>query len=151
MFILVRSIKEIIKIFLISLACSVVFAIMIYRDNAISSTFVCTILNTASMLLFLYLTYASWSNLYDKSYSQSEYFVPTISAFIVYAIVSSVLYITKFFSVENGSIFYMFLFLPTRFLEPKLKPDFAFVSVLLTHIALFSLIFITPSFVYRNR
>ena len=151
MYILTRSLIETLKTLLISIVCSVVFAIMIYRDSALPNSFVCTILNTASLLLFLYLHYANWCKLYENAYSPAEYFVPAITAFCIYAALSSVLYATRFFSLSGGSLVYMFMFLPSRFLEPKLNSDFAFVSVIVAHVLLFGLIFMTPPLMYRKR
>ncbi len=144
MFIFMRSLVETLKTILISMVCSIVFAIMIYRDTALPNTFICTILNTASLLLFLYLHYVNWCKLYENSYSPAEYFVPTITSFSIYALISSFLYAKRFF-------LYMFLFLPTRFLEPKLNSNFAFVSVIVAHILMFFLIFMTPPLMYRKR
>ena len=144
MFIFMRSMVETLKTLLISIVCSVVFAIMIYRDSALPNSFICTILNTASLLLFLYLHYVNWCRLYENSYSPAEYFVPAIAAFSIYAAISAFLYSKRFF-------LYMFLFLPTRFLEPKLNSDFAFVSVIVAHILMFSLIFMTPPLMYRKK
>lgn len=144
MYIFTRSLIETLKTLLISIVCSVIFALMIYRDSALPNSFVCTILNTASLLLFLYLHYLNWSKLYENSYSPSEYFVPAITAFSIYAAISSFLYAKRFF-------LYMFLFLPTRFLEPKLNSDFAFVSVVVAHVLFFGLIFMTPPLMYRKR
>ncbi len=144
MYIIRQSIIEICKTFFISIVCSIVFALMIYRDSALPNAFICLLLNTAALLLFLYLNYLSWTRLYTNCYSAVEYFAPTISAVTVYAAVSSYFYAKRFW-------FYMWLFLPTRFLEPKLNSQFAFASVVVTHLLLYGLIFMTPPLMYRKR
>lgn len=144
MYIFKKCITETLKTLLISIACSVVFALMIYRDSALPNPFVCTILNTAALLLFLYLHYLNWSKLYQNAFSPSEYYTPAVFAFVIYAAISSALYAIRF-------PLYMFLFLPTRFLEPKLNADFAFMSVVIAHAVFFGLIFMTPPLMYRKR
>ncbi|MBR5155381.1 MAG: hypothetical protein IKW62_02725 [Clostridia bacterium] len=143
MYIFKQSIFEICKTFLISIVCSVIFALMIYRESALPNSFICLVLNTAALLLFLYLHYLNWVRLYERSFNATEYFVPALSAVGVYAAVSSYFYSKRF-------IFYMWLFLPSRFLEPKLNSDFAFVSVIVAHLLFLGLVFMTPPLMYRK-
>lgn len=144
MHILVRTIIETIKTFTIGIVCSVIFALMILSDMAITDAFVCLILNTAALLLFLYLHFVNWSKLYDESLTAAQYFIPTLIAFALYVAVSSYCYSIRF-------SLYMWTFLPTRFLEPKLNSDYAFVSVIVAHILFLVLIFITPVLYDRRR
>lgn len=142
--IFIRSIIEIVKTFVIGIICSVIFALMIYSDLAISDSFVCLILNTAALFLFLYIQFISWSGLYEESSSPREYFIPALSAFSTYAAVSSYCYIQRF-------SLYMWFFLPTRFLEPKLNDEFAYLTVIVAHVLLLILVFVTPIFYDRRR
>ncbi len=144
MYIFKRTVVEICKIFLISMVCSIVFALMIYRDSALPNAFICLVLNTTALLLFLYLNYLNWARLYENCVTAPEYFVPTLSAVAVYAAVSSYFYSKRF-------VFYMWLFLPTRFLEPKLNAEYAFVSVIIAYLLLLCMAFMTPPLMYRKR
>ncbi len=144
MYILKQAFIEICKIFLISFVCSMVFVLMIYRDSALPNIFICLILNTTALLLFLYLNYQNWSRLYMTCLKPVEFFVPTISATAVYALVSSYFY-------SKRVIFYMWLFLPTRFMEPIINRDAAFTSVVVTYSLLLILAFMTPQMVSRRR
>ena len=144
MHIFIRSIWEIIKTFLTGIVSSVIFALMIYSELAISDAFVCLVLNSAALFMFLYIHFINWSRLYEESSISAEYFIPTLSSFAIYAAVSSYFY-SKRFSL------YMWLFLPTRFLEPKLPVQYAPLSVVVAHILFFLLIFLSPVFYERRR
>ncbi len=137
MYTLRQAFIEICKIFSFSTVCSTVFALMIYRASASSNVFISFVLVIAAALLFLYLCYANWSKLYERTYSPSEYYIPAISAILVYAAVSSLAYLKRF-------ILYMWIFMPTRFLELKLNSDYAYLSVLTIYLALLTVIFIIP-------
>lgn len=139
MYILRKTFWETVKLFLIGIVCSIIFSLMIYRDSALPNSFVCFILNLTSLFLFLFLVFKSWSKLYLDSFTASEYFVPTLISFSIYTIVSSILYHKRFFM-------YMWLFLPTRFLEPMLANGYDFVSFIAAQVILFVLIFATPRF-----
>ncbi len=137
MYVFRQSLIEICKTFLASIACSVVFALMIYRESALPSKLICLVLNGAALLLFLYINYFNWSRLCRRTYSAVEYYVPTLAAILVYIAITIVAYL-------NRIGFYMWLFLPTRFLEPMLNRDYAFLSVCVTYLAMFAVAFITP-------
>lgn len=139
MYIVRRAFFETLKVFVFGIICSVIFSLMIYRDSALPDAIVCFILNLASLLLFLFLVFKSWSRLYLDSFTAAEYFIPTLSGFAIYTAVSAFLYYNKFFM-------YMWLFLPTRFLEPLLKSGFDYVSYLVAQLIMFALIFLTPRF-----
>ena len=143
MHIFIRSLIETAKIFAIGIVCSIVFALMILTDFAITDAFVCLILNSVALFLFLYIQYRNWSKLYRQSATRLEYFVPSLTAFAVYAAVSSVLYSRRY-------SLYMWFFLPTRFLEPTLNAEFAYISVAVAHLFLLVLAFITPTLYDRQ-
>ena len=132
-----QTIIEICKIFLFSIACSIVFAVMIYRDSARPNVFISFVLVVAAAVFFLYICYANWARLYDRIYSPSEYYVPAICSTLAYASVSAFAYFKRI-------SFYMWLFLPTRFLEPKLNGDWAFLSVVAVYLALLIIALIVP-------
>ncbi len=144
MYLLGKSVIEIIKIFLISAVCSTAFAFMIYRDSALPNAFICLVLNTSAFLLFLYISYINWSKMYENTYSPSEYYIPAAVSVLAYAAVSAFFYSQRF-------TFYMWFFLPTRFLEPKLNRDYAYLSVVAAYVITFALVFVTPAFANRRR
>lgn len=134
-----RTAIEILKVFVFSAISSTMFAFLIYKDSIMADGLLCTFLNTASLLLFLFLEYKSWSKLYETSESMSGYFVPCISALVAYIIVSVILYSIRF-------SLYMWTFLPTRFLEPQLPWEIAWVSVAVSYLLMAFIIFMTPIF-----
>ncbi|MBQ9736998.1 MAG: hypothetical protein IJV86_01160 [Clostridia bacterium] len=138
-----KSIFEILKIFLSSTICSLLFYSLISKEAAITEPFICFFLNTASLLLFLFLVYRSWARVYDNSNNALEYFVPTITSFVVYVLTSVALYSVRFF-------LYMWIFLPTRFLEPQLAFSIAPLSILVTYALMAVLLFATP-ILYTHR
>lgn len=139
MYIVRRAVFETLKVFLFGIICSVIFSLMIYRDSALPNPFICFILNFASLVLFLFMTFKSWSRLYLDSFTAAEYFIPTLISFAIYTLISGFLYHNRFFM-------YMWLFLPTRFLEPMLKTGYDYVSFITAQLTMFVLIFLTPGF-----
>ncbi len=137
MHIFIRSIVETIKTFVVGCICSVIFSLMIYSDLAISDTIVCLILNSIALFLFLRIHFTNWSRLHVEARTKKEYFIPAITASTIYIIVSSFLYSKRY-------KLYMWFFLPTRFLEPKLNIDYAVVSVVVAHALFFLLAIFTP-------
>lgn len=144
MHIFIRAIVETIKTFVVGCICSVIFSLMIYNDLAISDSFVCLVLNTIALFLFLHIHFVNWTGLFVESRTKSEYFIPAITAASVYIIASSLLYLRRF-------SLYMWFFLPTRFLEPKLNMDFAYLSVLIAHALFLYLAVFTPSIYKRKK
>ena len=139
MYIVRRAFFETLKVFLFGIICSVIFSLMIYRDSALPNPVVCLILNFSSLMLFLFITFKSWSRLYLDCFTPAEYFIPTLVSFTAYTLVSGISYHNRFFM-------YMWLFLPTRFLEPMLKSGYDYVSFIAAQLAMFALIFLTPRF-----
>ncbi len=137
MYLLRLSLIEICKIFLGSIVCSIIFAFMIYSDTALPNPFICFVLNGAAFLIFMYINYFNWTKLYDNTYSNSEYYVPAISAALSYAVVSSYCY-------SKRVAFYMWVFLPTRFLEPRLNSSYLYLTVVASCFLLFVLLFAVP-------
>ena len=137
MYIIRKAFFETLKTFMFGIICSVIFSLMIYRDSALPNAFVCFVLNLASLLLFLFMVFKSWSKLYLDSFTAAEFFVPTLSSYAIYTAISAFLYSKRFFM-------YMWLFLPTRFLEPMLTSGYDFVSYIVAQTAMLVLIFLTP-------
>ena len=144
MHIFTRSLIESANTLVISIICSVIFTPMIHSPYAIYDLIACTILNTAAFALFWYLNLILWSRLFRQSSSPKEYFIPTLSAFSVYAILSSCLYVIRF-------PLYMWFFLPTRFLEPQLAGDYATLTLVASHGLFLALVFATPRFCQKKR
>ncbi len=138
MYIFTSTVVETIKTFCISVLCSVIFSLMIYRDTVIFNKLVCFILNLAAFILFLFLYYKSWSSLYMRTYTRAEYMVPAVVSFSVYCGVSTYLYILK-----AGNI-YRWFFQHTRFLEPMLNSEYAFISFLLAQVLTAAVLFLVP-------
>lgn len=138
-----KSVYEILKIFLSSTICSLLFYSLISKKVALVDPFICFFLNTAALLLFLFLVYRNWAHVYNNSFSAFEYFLPTVTSFVVYVLTSAVLYSARFF-------LYMWIFLPTRFLEPQLTSTLAPLSIWVTYALMAVLLFVTP-ILYAHR
>ena len=137
MYIFRQSVIEICKTFLSSIAISIVFAFMIYRKTALPNAFVCLVLNGAAFMLFLYAFYLNLSKLDNNSFSTSEYFIPALVSVVMYTVVTAYFYMKRF-------MFYMWFFLPTRFLEPWLNKDFAYLSTVVVYVSMLIVVIITP-------
>ena len=144
MHIFTRSLIESANTLVVSIICSVIFTPMIHSQYAIYDLIACTVLNTAAFALFWYLNLILWSRLFRQSSTPKEYFIPTLSAFSVYAILSSVLYVVRF-------PLYMWFFLPTRFVEPQLASKYAALTLVASHGLLLALVFVTPKFCQKRR
>ena len=138
-----KSIFEVLKIFLSSTICSLLFYALISKEAALTEPFICFFLNTAALLLFLFLVYRGWARVYDNSNNAFEYFVPTVTSFVVYVLTSVALYSVRFF-------LYMWIFLPTRFLEPQLTSALDPLSIWVTYALMAVLLFATP-ILYAHR
>ena len=140
MYIFTSTVVETIKTFCISILCSVVFSLMIYRDTVLFNNIVCFILNLAAFLLFLFLYYKNWSYLFLRTYTRAEFMVPAVVSFSLYCGISTYLYIMK-----AGNI-YRWLFQQTRFLEPMLNREYAFISFLLAQVLTALVLLLVPVF-----
>lgn len=138
MYFLIMSIVETIKIFCMSIFCSVPFSLMIYRGTVVFYDFVCFVLNLTAFILFVFFYYRNWSYRFKNAYSLVEYTVPATISYSIYFIVSFILYINKIGSV------YRWLFQHTRFLEPVLNPGYSFVSFLIAQAIVLTMLFIIP-------
>ncbi len=138
MYKLTNTVIETIKTFCISIICSVLFSLMIYRENVLFSTFACFILNATSFIMFLFLYYKSWSRVYMRSFSNTDYWVPALGSFAVFCIVSSWLYI-----IQAKDVF-PWLFQQTRFLEPLLNRDYKFVSFIVSQLLILATLAAVP-------
>ncbi len=139
-----QTVIEIGKTFLASFLCSIVFAFMIYRDTALPYVFVCLVLNGSAFLLFMYVFYRNMSKLFQNSFTASEYFIPALSSVAAYILVTGFFYMRRF-------MFYMWFFMPTRFLEPWLNSTFAYLSVVVAYAAMLVVVVVTPLLDYRRR
>ena len=110
---------------------------MIYRKTALPNAFVCLVLNGAAFMLFLYAFYLNLSKLDNNSFSTSEYFIPALVSVVMYTVVTAYFYMKRF-------MFYMWFFLPTRFLEPWLNKDFAYLSTVVVYVSMLIVVIITP-------
>ena len=138
MYFLTTSVVETIKMFCMSILCSVPFSLMIFRGSVVFYDFVCFVLNLAAFILFIFFYYRNWSQRFQKSFSPSEYIIPAVASYSIFFIVSSVLYINKVGSV------YRWLFQHTRFLEPMLNPEYSFISFLIAQAIILAILFIVP-------
>lgn len=135
MYIFSSSVIETIKTLCLSILCSIIFSIMIFRENVVIYRYVCFVLNIAAFLLFLFLYRRNWTKFYKYTFSLAEYAVPATVSFLIYATLSTLLYINNsaaFFGLKVSFIF-RWLFQHTRFLEPMLNSEYAFISVLASH------------------
>lgn len=138
MYKLTSSVLETIKTFCMSILCSVVFSLMIYRETVYFVAVVCFVLNLASFILFLLFYYKNWYRAYMRAFSPADYWVPAIASFTVFCGVSSYLYILK-----AGNI-YRWFFQQTRFLEPMLNAEYTFLSFVLSQLLTFATLVAIP-------
>jgi len=143
MYILTRSVVETIKTLCLSFLCSIVFSIMIFRENVVIYRYVCFVLNFAAFLLFLYLYRRNWVKVYSQSFALAEYAVPAAVSVLVYIGLSTLLY------VNRVSIVFRWFFQHTRFLEPMLNSEYAYISFIIAHVITVGILFYVP-FKYPN-
>ncbi len=145
-----RTFIETIKLFCLSLICSAIFSAMIFQEDVAPFAFVCFVLNFVAALLFLLFIYRIWSKIFYQAYFPYEFWIPTLVPYLIYLLVSTVCYVIAnnpefLFGVSENPyevpkvvasvrIFYRYLFQHTRFLEPMLNGDYAFVSFILSHV-----------------
>ncbi len=145
MYTLYRTITQTLISFLISIGCSIVFAIMVYKsESALPNRFISSILNLSALLLFLFIQCRVWSRLYLNSSYALEYFIPALTATTVLTAIAALFYINK-------SYYYKFLFFQTRFLEPVLTSSYDYVSFLVAQGAMYILVFLTPSITFKRQ
>ncbi len=138
MYKLTSSILETIKTFCISIICSVIFSLMIYRDNVLINPVVCFVLNLTSFILFLFLYYKNWFRTYMRSFSSADYWVSAIISYVIFCGVSTYLYVIK------ASNIFPWFFQQTRFLEPMLNKEYKYISFILSQILTLITIAIIP-------
>ncbi len=138
MYFLTISIVETIKMFCMSILCSVPFSLMIYQGTVVFYEFVCFVLNLAAFVLFVFFYYRNWLYRFKQAYSLLEYAVPATVSYSIYFVLSSILYINKV------GIVYKWLFQHTRFLEPVLNHEYSFVSFLISQAIVLAMLFIIP-------
>ncbi len=146
MYIFTSSVIETIKTLCLSILCSTIFSIMIFRENVVPYRYVCLVLNVAAFLLFLFLYRRNWTKFYRNTFYSSEYSIPATVSFLIYAILSVLLYINNsatIFGIRISLIF-RYLFQHTRFLEPMLNSEYAFITVLVSHFITAGVLFYIP-------
>lgn len=140
MYKLTSAFFETIKTFFISIICSVIFSLMIYRDTVLFSALACFILNVTSFILFLFLFYKSWSRVYMRSFTKADYWVPALVSYAIFCGISSYLYI-----IQAKDVF-PWLFQQTRFLEPLLNREYKFISFIIAQLLILGTLGIIPIF-----
>ncbi len=146
MYIFASSLIETIKTLCLSILCSIIFSVMIFRENVVAYRYVCFVLNVAAFLLFLFLYRRNWTKFYKNTFCMSEYAIPATVSFLIYATLSAFLYINNsaaIFDIKISLIF-RYLFQHTRFLEPMLNSEYAFISVLVSHAITAGVLFYIP-------
>lgn len=156
MYIFSRTLLETLKLLCLSLTCSSVFSMMIFQEDVVSIAFVCFILNLISLVLFGLIYFRNWQKVYEKTFTSAEYWVPALTSFFIYFIFSTICYtlasnpwiIPDFakdtVAVSNFRSFYRYMFQHTRFLEPMLNSEYAFVSYILAQILTFGVLIAVP-------
>ena len=162
MYIFSRSLVETLKMFCLSVGCSAIFSMMIFQADVAPIAFVCFILNLVSLLLFLIILFKNWQRVYQIAFTTSEYWVPATISFSIYLTVSSLCYAIastpEWFSfiaddveaIYNFRIFYRYIFQHSRFLEPMLNTEYAFLSFVLSQLLTLTVICIIPGYVRRK-
>lgn len=156
MYIFSRTLVETIKFFLLSIACSAVFSMMIFQQDVSPFRFVCFVLNLVACMLFLLFLYKNWQKVWFRSFSRNEYRIPALLSYGIYAIVSTSFYIIASTPqivpglTENPELldsirsFYRYTFQHSRFLEPLLNSNYSFVSFILSQLAIISVLIYVP-------
>ena len=159
MYIFSRTLVETIKLLCLSLTCSAVFSMMIFQDDVVSVRFVCFVLNFVSLLLFLIAYYKNWHKICTNAFSPAEYWIPALVSYGIYLFFSSVCYLiaSNIIAVSSTTgdtdtlasfrVFYRYFFQHSRFLEPMLNKEYAFVSFILSHLAMIATLIAVPKFV----
>ena len=159
MYIFSRTLVETVKLLCLSVACSAIFSMMIFQDDVASIAFVCFILNLVSLLLFLILSIKNWQNVFSKSFTPTEYWIPAIISYSLYLLVSTFMYVAasspEVFSnlidtpekLQTVRQFFRYCFQQTRFLEPMLNSEYSFVSFALSQALLLVAILYVPKLV----
>lgn len=130
MYILSRTIIQVLKVFLIGVLSSFVPAMLIFNIEVINTnSLVCFILLVISLFVFLVMYRKNQKNLYEDSFNILEYVIPTLISYGVYALTATILYIFRLSGIYN------WIFLPTRFLEPIVTP--VHISFITTHVMAF--------------
>ncbi len=162
MYIFSRTLIETVKLLCLSLTCSAVFSMMIFQDDVVSIRFVCFVLNFVSLLLFMIAYYKNWEKVCTKAFSPGEYWIPALVSYGVYLIFSTICYLLASnilvmspTSGENDTlagfrVFYRYFFQHSRFLEPMLNKEYAFVSFIISQLAMVATLIVVPKIVQRR-
>lgn len=164
MYIFSRTLVETIKLLCLSLTCSAVFSMMIFQDDVVSIRFVCFVLNFVSLLLFLLAYFKNWQKICTNAFSPAEYWIPALVSYGIYLIFSTICYLiaSNILIVSSASasgntdtlagfrVFYRYFFQHSRFLEPMLNKEYAFVSFILSHILMVATLIAVPKFVQHQ-
>jgi len=162
MYIFSRTLIETIKMLCLSVACSAIFSMMIFQADVAPFAFVCFVLNLVSLLLFLIILFKNWQKVYQQTFTSSEYWIPAIVSFSVYFIFSTTCYTIastpQWFpslandtqAINNFRIFYRYVFQHSRFLEPMLNTEYAFVSFIISQLLTLITLCYVPQYVRRR-
>lgn len=138
-----------------SFLCSAPLAIMLYREESTALFFstVCLVLNAAALLLFLVLYFKNWSWFYRRSFTTSEYAIPAGLSFLIYALVTFVLYFiasypdicgTPLYVLDSVRNIYRYAFQQARFLEPILNTGYDLCSLGITYALMVGVLILVP-------
>lgn len=162
MYIFSRTLVETIKLLCLSLTCSAAFSMMIFQDDVVSIRFVCFVLNFVSLLLFMIAYYKNWYKICTNAFSPSEYWIPALVSYGVYLAFSTISYLIAsnlwiIFPATDGTdtlagfrVFYRYFFQHSRFLEPMLNREYAFVSFIVSQLLMVTTLIAVPKIVGRE-
>lgn len=136
MYIAVDTLKQTLKLFIISTVCSAIFTSIISIDAVYAKPQLCFLLLIICLVLFAFISLHSFRTLYYDSVSMIEYVLPTCTAYVIYICAAAVMYSLRLSNVYN------WIFLPPRFLEPIF--DNEKISFVAAHIIMAGVIFFTP-------
>lgn len=127
MYILSRTLIQIVKVFSIGILSSLLPTILIFNVDIINTNaLVCFTLLVISLFVFLFVYRKNQKKLYEDSFNFVEYIIPSLISYGLYALTATTLYIFRLSGIYN------WIFLPTRFLEPIVSP--AYISFIITHV-----------------
>ncbi len=155
-----NTLVETFKTFCMSFLCSAPLAVMLYREESTALFFatVCLVLNAAALLLFMVLYFKNWSWFYRRSFTTAEYAIPAATSFVIYAAITTILYLIASFPASWGisehplntiRIIYRHVFQHARFLEPVLNTGYDPLSLAITYILMAGSLIIIPKFNQR--
>lgn len=162
MYIFSRTVVETLKLLCLSVACSAIFSMMIFQEDVAPIAFVCFVLNLVSLLLFLILYYKNCEKVFSLAFTPGEYWIPIFISYGIYFLISTTTYIIASFPqvfssissndafVDNIRTFFKYTFQHSRFLEPMLNKQYAFVSFIIAQVLMLCAIIYAPQAMRRK-